>query len=59
MVSPRTSEPEGTKQEFRHAGVPGVQNGAPFDNRDTKIALPQLDACHVRSFGPPAVASES
>ena len=30
MVSPRTSEPEGTKQEFRHAGVPGVQNGAPL-----------------------------
>jgi hypothetical protein len=59
MVSPSTSEPKGTKQECRHAGVLGVQNGAPYDNRDTKIALPQLDACRVRSFGPPAAASES
>jgi len=31
----------------------------PYDNRDTKIALPHLDACHVRRFGPPAAASES
>jgi hypothetical protein len=46
IVSPRTSEPEGTK----HAGMracPVGRMAPPYDNRDTKIALPQIDECGI------------